>query len=161
MTTKKKKLSFYRFHNVLPRNSKDKYTVPVHMFHHVGTAQHNHLQKREESVTNSLTKSRRLRYICKKIVSQLTSQEFIKRMMLRYSLRPNGFGLAGGFIGSSWKPFEERAYSVWAKMPSLASIQSFTGNSNILPFIFLTEIWKKEITNKTLHWKEQCGNETL
>ena len=37
--------SIYRFHNVSPRNSKDKYTVPVHIFHHAGIAQHNHLRK--------------------------------------------------------------------------------------------------------------------
>ena len=133
-------LNFYRFHNVPPRNSKDKYTVPVHMFHHVGIARHNHLRKEKKSVTHSVTNSRRLRYSCKKIVLHLTSQEFRTRMELCYSLRPNGFGLTGGFIGSSWKPFEERAYSACAKTPSFASIQSFTGKSNIFPFISLTEI---------------------
>ena len=86
-------------------------------------------------------------------------------MKLCYSLRPNGFGSTGGFVGSSWKPFEESAYSAWAKTPSFASIQSFTGNSNILSFISLTEIWeRKERMNK--NWVEKnsvatkpCKNE--
>ena len=42
----------YLFHNVSPRNSKDKYTVPVHMLHHVGIARHNHLQKEKENMTH-------------------------------------------------------------------------------------------------------------
>ena len=56
------------------------------------------------------------------------------------SLIPNWPDWDGGFDGASWNPLEERARSFCANSPSLVSIQSLTGNSNVLPLMSLTEI---------------------
>ena len=56
------------------------------------------------------------------------------------SLIPNWPDWDGGFAGASWNPLEERARFFCVKSPSLVSIQSLTGNPNVLPFMSLTEI---------------------
>ena len=53
---------------------------------------------------------------------------------------PNWPDWDGGFAGASKNPLEERARFFCANSASLVSIQSLTGNSNILPFMSFTEI---------------------
>lgn len=66
-----------------------------------------------------------------------------KLSAVKYDLNnwiPSLRDLRDGFGGWSWNPLDDRARFLCATSPSLVSIQSRTRNSNLLPFISLTEI---------------------